>query len=117
MKSYKFRAWEKNLKEMIPVHDIDFEKKMINTTTAWRFFDEIELMQYAGIKDKNGNEIYESYLVNDNVGVGFVELLNGAFRVNYGNGRCKWFIDYLTNERRTIEVIGNIYENPELLNK
>lgn len=57
MREIKFRAWEKNLEEMIPVYDINFKKRMINTDSPWRFFDEIELMQYTGLKDKNSKEI------------------------------------------------------------
>lgn len=44
MRETKFIAFEKNMKEIIPVYDIDFERKMINTRSLWRFFDEIELM-------------------------------------------------------------------------
>lgn len=46
MREIKFRAWEKNTKQVIPVLNIDFEKKMINTESAWRFFTEVELMQW-----------------------------------------------------------------------
>lgn len=51
MNEVKFKAWERNLKEIIPVYNIDFEKKMINTGSAWRFFHEVELIQYTGLND------------------------------------------------------------------
>ena len=60
MREHEYRAWEKNLKEMIPVHNIDFDKKMINIDIAWRKFDEIEIMQYTGLNDKNEVKIYEA---------------------------------------------------------
>lgn len=74
--------------------------------------------QYTGLRDKNGVEIYEGYLIRDHVGVGEVKYSpeHAAYRVCYGDGRAKWFIDYnLPGEKESIEVIGNIYENPELL--
>jgi uncharacterized phage protein (TIGR01671 family) len=113
MRNYKFRAWEKYLEEIIPVHDIDFDRKMINTNSAWRMFNEVVLIQFTGLYDCSGKEIFESDLVNDNVGIGLVEFLNGAYRVNYRNGTCKWFIDFLDSEKKTLEVIGNKFEMPD----
>lgn len=47
MEEIKFRAYEKNLNEIIPVHNIDFKDRIINKDIAYRTFDEVELMQYA----------------------------------------------------------------------
>ena len=79
-------------------------------------FDEIELMQYAGLKDKNGKEIYEGDIVkyNDAGGETHTRVIKyddemGAFCCDRGA-----YVDYFTCMRE-IEVLGNIYENPELL--
>ena len=44
-------------KEMIPVHNINFETRIINEGGAWRTFDEIDLVEFTGIKDMNGIKI------------------------------------------------------------
>lgn len=72
----------------------------------WRVKSET-VGQSTGLHDKHGTEIYEKDNIEDNVGIGFVEYVKScaAFRVNYGDGTCKWFIDYLDSEFKTIEVI------------
>jgi uncharacterized phage protein (TIGR01671 family) len=83
----------------------------------WRVKSGLQLMQFTGLYDKNSREIYESDVVQDHNGIGFVEWRNTAYRVNYKNGTAKWFYDYtLKGEFESIEVIGNIHQNKELLN-
>jgi uncharacterized phage protein (TIGR01671 family) len=83
---------------------------------SWRLHQKLQLMQFTGLCDKNGAEVYESDVVQDHNGVGVVEWHDSAFRVNYHNGCAKWFYDYtLRGERESIEVIGNVHQHPELL--
>lgn len=114
MREIKFRAWEKNMKEMINVDSIDFERKIINKEFVWRMLSEVVLMQYIGLKDKKGVEIFEGDIVED--------YNRNLFTVEY-NMFCSFMLYPLKNREKflaiypTIElkVVGNIFENPELL--
>lgn len=121
----EYRAWMKSLKWMCDVTNISFDSKFVDVCQkgdAERYtemsveFDEIELMQSTGFKDKNGKEIFEGDILGTKNG-----LLNGV--VEYRTDLGMWtnsLIRYNNFERLCSiagdrEIIGNIYENPELL--
>ena len=134
----KFRAWEKSLKQMIPIWTVDFECQLINTLDGqpWRTFRDIELMQFTGLKDKNGREIYENDILHYQGKVG-----NCLVKVEYYEGAFGAFINEDNAERLGVlpcfhsfynfsafshregtnriywEILGNIYENPKLMGK
>ena len=123
-RTIKFRAWEKNLKEMIPVGEIYFNSLMINQSTTWRFIDEVELMQFTGLRDKNSVEIYEGDILSTDLDRPYliVEFRNGAFMFQcHDNGKDYYDFMATTGENSNFtkyhEVIGNIYENRKLLER
>jgi len=76
--------------------------------------DEIALLQYTGFKDKNGKEIYEGYIVREKYGVEIPMVVtwdDAGFRT-LGKHNGEQYVGYVKD---SCEVIGNIYENPELL--
>ncbi len=115
----KFRAWDtKNNFMAKPFEMINIPQIVM----AYLVHNHGFLMQYTGLKDKNGKEIYEG----DIFGLPRVNQYNeffgkvvfdgdfGGFVVHKPNGGFD-FIHVFLIENRTAEVYGNIYENPELL--
>lgn len=118
----KYRAWDKELQTILDVSLIDFKKGVL-VGEHWEFgetnfmsFDEIVIMQTTGLLDKNGKEIFEGDILGTKDG-----LLNGV--VEYRSDLGMWtnsLIRYNNFERlctvaNSREIIGNIHENPELL--
>ena len=131
----KFRAWDKKTETIQEIESISFkEKKLVieQQSIAWfnsdyiRNFDDIELMQSTGLEDKNGVEIFEGDVVLVSVQNGFDYLNNKKTVVQkseFHSGLiCKSLdigMEYRVFKRNEAgyeyEVIGNKYENPELL--
>ena len=129
----KFRVYDKHLKILTDISYIDFEG---NELMYWlediqivRDFDEVILMQSTGHKDKNGVEIFEgdivkrTYLFNGGYGETHTgEVVYDEEYAQYVISRPQKYIEPKTEDLRnvlsdksTYEVIGNICENPELM--
>ena len=123
----KFRAWNtkhKYMDDTVFIRTCDgsvFDVPSVRfdtPNTEIEISSDLKIMQFTGLLDRNGVEIYEGDIVSDHVGVGLVcySEKHAGFRVVYGDGLAKWFYDYILNgERESIMVIGNSYQNPELL--
>ena len=118
----KFRAWDRFNAEMINWADCNGNKKDL----SW-FFSQIEdrekdhndlmLMQYTGLKDKNGKEIYEGDILIHKLS-NPIKLIVRHHSSMYGSGLRLEEDDgrpYKGSTGLYYEVIGNIHENPDLL--
>jgi len=125
----KFRAWDKKNKKMIYDDERDIDlfidfggticENECQTFSGTRGY-ELYLMQYTGLKDKNEKEIYEGDIVDYGFKIpGYTELYKG--KVFFGKGMFLVDGDTLNNEFHQLnkccylKIIGNIYENKELI--
>jgi len=86
MREIKFRAWDKKLHQMEEVFAIDFVNKRVlchPDYDDWRPFEQIELLQYTGLKDKEGQEIYEGDKIDVAGAEKIIKFYKGAFRIFY----------------------------------
>lgn len=123
----KFRAWDRLTGKMFPVGIIDCSIQAVyieepNGLDSCRNFDEIELMQSTGLKDENGREIYEGDVVRyECCFESYVEeVIYDDKHCNFGTidkDEKTFSFDVLISDFDVdcFEVVGNKYENLELL--
>jgi uncharacterized phage protein (TIGR01671 family) len=120
----KYRAWDKEFKEMVHVNALVFDEQVIKATyqngsIVKEDVKNYELMQSTGLKDKNGREIFEKDILDYNGRKVIVEW-HGSYACfiyefvdELKNRTTEWQPLYLSYYK--FEIIGNIYENPEML--
>lgn len=139
MRQIKFRAWDKNSKKMYTVGNIHLlgetwvapsKSEYAHKDNAWTVGERCELMQFTSLKDKNDKDIFEGDIL---VGGGYpffdegkrnyvavVEWVFAGFHtilqcVNANKQGISHGVNSALEEGRDFQVIGNIHENPELL--
>ena len=125
----KFRAWDTFDKKMLDVHGINYDadgvwtKEMIDDESDGEFihFSDIELLQSTGLFDKKGKEIYEGDIVtamSEGIkGTGVVKRRIDGYWLMYPawqNGQS-WKLVVNEQGDTDVEIIGNIYENEDLI--
>ncbi|ELY0774691.1 hypothetical protein SLM81_000506 [Listeria monocytogenes] len=125
MSEIEFRVFIKETKEMLPVTDLSFVTKEIGVSGCYEAnclmctdlysFDDVVLMQYTERQDINNNKIFEKDIVTgrffDKKITGVIEFIEYMWAVNDRKNRRL----YQLNEVSNIEIVGNIHENPDLL--
>lgn len=124
MKELKIKAWLKKEKKMVSIIGIDFnyeyiryieDDNLFNENYKTAEFKDIELLQFSGVKDKAGQELYEADVIKFNDGIDDIYGLisyddeDGTYRVSYEN-----ITEHLSDREGDFEIVGNIFENPGL---
>ena len=120
MREIKFRAWDRKNKKWINIQGFNFQNYWIivwHWVNGKQYFympQDVDLLQYTGLKDKNGKEIYEGDILRCN---------NLYFEVYYDTEMAMFNLkrqehkitSFLLSATHLYDVAGNIYENPELI--
>lgn len=101
MREIKFRTWDVQNKQMLKSHELNYSFLEAND---FRWFIP---MQYTGLKDKNGKEIYEGDILKDDDILAVVEWDNNLARFYSVKPTVRAWVN--------CEVLGNIYKSPEIL--
>lgn len=136
MRTIKFRAFDKLTKQIFKVKEIDFDAIERNVygfityksflggvyeSLSFRNFDDVELMQYTGINDCNGREIYEGDIVKLDEDFAKAQGYSSTISEVVWDEDGALFdtpkIQYALSQHNSkyFTVIGNIYENPQLI--
>lgn len=125
----KFRVWNENDVKMINWNQLRIEKDerehrlsiVVFDGCVGDHYDHFPIMQYTGLKDMNGKEIYEGDIVYQEFNdprplehggfTGVVKMLEGCWVIDNQSSNA----EQLWSELNENEVMGNIYENPDLL--
>ena len=109
MREMKFKVWDINNKRMSTT-----QLDLLSSGELVGFDENDEIMQYTSLKDKNNKGIYEGDIVRfgrDNK-IGLIIYCGDCFSIEFENDLKELHFHQHNNE---IEVIGNMYENPEKL--
>lgn len=121
----KFRAWHKTFKKMYKIGQITLEKGSWNYEPENKDFigmsipyqPSMILMQYTGLHDKNGKEIYEGDIVGDNKIKWIVKWNKHRMGFSLYPTTKQLYDEMPINVENKLgfKILGNIYDNPELL--
>jgi len=114
MRIIKFRSWDGRNKQM------DYPDNIANGIDG----DKYQIMQFTGLYDKNGKEIYEGDIIKSEYvvhgkpesDIGEVRFINGCTCYFYNDGGEHLYYPAYSGLNK-YEIVGNIYENPKLIRK
>lgn len=110
MREFKFRAWHKGAKQMLQNRDQGYQGEVFK----WAHEGQpVEIMQFTGLHDKNGKDIYEGDILQDDC--------ESLCSVVWENSSAQFLVEFedetqeIDSPHTWAEIVGNIYENLELL--
>ena len=124
MREFKMKAWLKKENKMVSIIGIDLNYQYIRYSDDGNLFKDdykiaefkdIELLQFTGAKGKAGQEVYEADVIKFNDGIDDIYGLisyddeDAVYCVSYEN-----VTEHLSNMAGAFEIVGNIFENPDL---
>jgi phage protein len=124
----KFRAWVKDRKAIFEVVLINYVSKKVTylfekvghlLNIRHEKFNDVELMQYSGLTDMMEKEIYEGDILFESFGERYYKVVfkNGSFRAEFEGDFEEHSFDLIDVVAQGCKIVGNIYENPELLSE
>ena len=125
MREIKFRAWIEDYKEMTYSRHYNYLSHFFSYLEDCYLEEQYVIQQFTGLYDKNGKEIYEGDILQWTSSNPFslgeirkvkVYYVEARFWCNTWNNKLGIYLGELLSEEKC-EVIGNIYENPDLINQ
>lgn len=127
MREINFRVWDKQRKKICAVHNLAFHDEIYGYSVitieeaarggdfhaTFTTIEKFELMQYTGLKDKNSVDIYEGDIVIHNGELSKVKWSEKYCQFRLEGSKVTTGLNFY--HFRHYEVIGNVYDNPKLL--